>query len=379
MLTTIDRYMLRQFIQVLVICLMSLIGLYIVIDAFGHLDHFVDYADKNHGNLLRIMGTYYSYRAVAFFDRTAGILTLIAVMFTITWIQRHNEMTALLAAGISRVRVLRPVLLAGVFVSLFAAANREIVMPNIREHLATDSRNLGGELALNMQSRFDSQTDILIGGELVVQASQKIVNANFVLPRPLAQFGRQLSAKEATYLPAQGDLPSGYLLSGVTVPKAILKSPALILDNKPVIYTPVGSDWLKPDQVFVVSGVSFEFLAAGSNWRDFASTREMIVQLRSPSTDLGADVRVAIHSRFIQPFLDTTLLFLGLPFVVTRTNRNPFISIGMSLGVVSIFMIATLGSQQLGTKGLVEPTLAAWLPLMLFGPIAVAMSDTLKQ
>ena len=27
----------------------------------------------------------------------------------------------------------------------------------------------------------------------------------------------------------------------------------------------------------------------------------------------------------MQPFLDTTLLFLGLPFVVTRTNRNPFI------------------------------------------------------
>lgn len=379
MLTTIDRYMLRQFIQVLVICLISLIGLYIVIDAFGHLDHFFDYADKHHGNLLRIMATYYSYRAVAFFDRTAGILTLIAVMFTITWIQRHNEMTALLAAGISRVRVLRPVLLAGIGVGLLAAANRELVMPNIREHLATDSKNIGGEEAAAMQSRFDSETDILLGGELIVPASQKIVNANFVLPRSLAQFGRQLSAKEAVYLPAKGDLPSGYIMHAVTAPKAILKTPALLLNNKPVIYTPVGSDWLLPDQVFVVSGVSFEFLAAGATWRDFASTKEMIEQLRSPSTDLGADVRVAIHSRFVQPFLDTTLLFLGLPFVVTRTNRNPFISIGMSLGVVSIFMIAALGSQQLGLKGLVEPALAAWLPLMIFAPVATAMSDTLRQ
>ncbi|MCC7084486.1 MAG: LptF/LptG family permease [Pirellulales bacterium] len=378
MLTTIDRYMLRQFIQVLVICLMSLIGLYIVIDAFGHLDHFFDYADK-HGNLLAIIAQYYSYRSLAFFDRTSGVLTLIAVMFTITWIQRHNEMTALLAAGISRVRVLRPVLLAGVGVSLLAAANRELVMPNIREHLATDSRNIGGEQAAMMQSRFDSETDILLGGELIVPASQKIVNVNFVLPRSLAQFGRQLSAKEAVYLPAKGDLPSGYLMHAVTTPKAMLKSPALLLNNKPVIYTPVGSDWLLPDQVFVVSGVSFEFLAAGATWRDFASTKEMIEQLRSPSTDLGADVRVAIHSRFVQPFLDTTLLFLGLPFVVTRTNRNPFISIGMSLGVVSIFMIAALGSQQLGLKGLVGPTLAAWLPLMIFAPIATAMSDTLRQ
>jgi lipopolysaccharide export system permease protein len=376
--TIIDRYMLRQFIQVLVICLLSLIGLYIVIDAFGNLDHFVDYAGK-HGNLLTIMGTYYAYRAVAFFDRTSGVLTLIAVMFTITWIQRHHEMTALLAAGISRMRVLRPVLLAAICVSLLAAANREIVMPNIREHLATDSKNLGGEQASVMQSRFDSQTDILIGGERIVPAAQKIVNPNFVLPRQFAQFGRQLAAKEARYLPAKGNLPSGYLLLEVSTPKALLKSPAILLDNKPVIYTPVGCDWLQNDQVFVASGVSFEFLAAGATWRDFASTREMIQQIRSPSTDLGADVRVAIHSRFLQPLLDTTLIFLGLPFVVTRTNRNPFISIGLSLTVVTIFMVVVLGCQSMGSGGWIAAPLAAWLPLMVFAPIAVAMSDSLRQ
>src|SRR3954471_17763606 len=81
--TIIDRYMLRQFVQALIICLLSLIGLYIVIDAFSHLDHFIDYAAK-HGSLIKIMGPYYAYRGVAFFDRTSGVLTLIAVMFTVT-------------------------------------------------------------------------------------------------------------------------------------------------------------------------------------------------------------------------------------------------------------------------------------------------------
>lgn len=379
MLTIIDRYMLRQFVQVLVICLMSLIGLYIVIDAFSHLDHFLDYGDKFHINPIKIMGTYYAYRAVAFFDRTAGVLTLIAVMFTITWIQRHHEMTALLAAGVSRVRVLRPVLMAAVGVSLLAAANREIVMPRIREHLANDFKNLGGDQETIMQSRFDSQTDILLGGEKIVPATKKIINPNFMLSRQFDQFGKQLNAKEAVFLPANGDLPSGYLLSGVTSPKALLKSPALLQDDKTIIYTPVGSDWLEHDQVFVASGVSFEFLAAGATWRDFASTNEMIQQLRSPSTDLGADVRVAIHGRFLQPFLDTTLLFLGLPFVVTRTNRNPFISIGMSLGVVTVFMMVTLGCQSLGSSGWLAAPLAAWLPLMVFAPVAAATSDALQQ
>jgi lipopolysaccharide export system permease protein len=377
MTTIIDRYLLRQFIQVLVICFLSLVGLYIVIDAFGHLDHFVDYADE-HGSLLGTLAGFYAYRSIMFFDRTSGILTLVAVMFTVTWIQRHQEMTALLAAGISRARVLRPVLAAAIGVSLLAAANREVVMPAIRQQLALDTKNLGGQQESLAQRRFDSNY-ISIGGDKVIPAEQKITGASFVLPRSLGRFGKQLTAAEARFLPANGSLPSGYLLSGVTSPKALLKQPSLLVDNTPVVITPPGNDWLQRDQIFVVSSLPFEFLAAGATWRDFAATHEMVRELRNPSTDLGADVRVAIHSRLIQPFLDTTLLFLGLPFVVTRTNRNPFIAIGMCLAVVTVFMLVVLGCQSLGSGGWLTPPLAAWLPLIIFAPLAVAGSDSLRQ
>jgi lipopolysaccharide export system permease protein len=375
--TIIDRYMLRQFTQVLIICFLSLIGLYIVIDAFGHLDHFVDHAG-DHGGLMGMLVSYYTYRGIAFFDRTSGILTLVAVMFTVTWIQRHHEMTALLAAGITRVRVLRPVLLAAIGVSLVAAANRELVMPAIREHLATDTKNLGGDQQDLTQARFDSN-DILVGGEKIVPRDQKIVSAIFYLPRHLARYGKQITAAEAQYLPAKDNMPSGYLLSGVTAPKALLNESSLLIENTPIVITPPGNSWLKEDQLFVVSSLSYEFLAAGSTWRDFASTPEMIRELRNPSSDLGADVRVAIHGRFMQPLLDTTLLFLGLPFVITRTNRNPFLSLGMCLMVVTVFMLVVLGSQYLGANGWVSPPLAAWLPLIVFAPVAASMIDSLRQ
>jgi lipopolysaccharide export system permease protein len=376
--TIIDRYMLRQFVQVLIICFMSLIGLYIVIDAFGHLDHFVDYADE-HGSLLGVLVGYYAFSAIKFFDRMSGVLTLVAVMFTVTWIQRHHEMTALLAAGVSRLRVLRPVLLGALCVSLFAAANREVVMPRIRHQLSLDSKNLGGEQQTDMQARFDTN-DILIGGDKIVPASQKIAGAKFILPRHLSRYGTQISANEAVFLPATATMPSGYLMTGVTQPKSLLKQATILTaDNQPLIVTPPGNDWLKSDQLFVVSGLSFEFLAAGATWRDFASTPEMIRELRNPSTDLGADVRVAIHSRFMQPFLDVTLIFLGLPFVVTRTNRNPFLAIGLCLAVVTVFMGVLLGCQSLGTGGWLNPPLAAWLPLIIFAPLAAAMCDSLRQ
>lgn len=377
MLTIIDRYMLRQFAQVLVICFLSLIGLYIVIDAFGHLDHFVDYAE-DHGNLLGVLAGYYAYRGIAFFDRTSGILTLIAVMFTVTWIQRHHEMTALLAAGVTRLRVLRPVLVVAIGMSLAAAANRELVMPSIRQHLATDSKNLGGKQQTLTQSRFDSN-GFLIGGEKIVPSEHKIRDAIFHLPRSLNRYGKQINATEAFFMPENNGLPSGYLLLGVSSPKSLLKHPTIKLNDEPVILTPVDYPWLKGDQLFVVSSLSFEFLSAGSTWRDFASTREMIREIRNPSSNLSSDVRVAIHGRFMQPCLDVTLLLLGLPFVITRTNRNPFIAVGMCVAVVTVFMGVVLGCQFLGANGSLTPSLAAWLPLIIFAPLAAWMFDSLRQ
>ena len=211
--TIIDRYMARQFVQVFVICFMSLTGLYIVIDAFGHLDHFFDYSDS-HGSVLKIIGQYYAYRSLAFFDWMSGILALVAAMFTVTWIQRHNEMTALLAAGIPRLRVLRPVIAGAMLVSLFAVANRELVIPRTRDQLALDYRNIGGQREVAMQSRFDSRTDILMGGDTIVAAEQKIVRANFVLPSGSTRYGRQLSATDARYQPKNDQHPAGYLMYG---------------------------------------------------------------------------------------------------------------------------------------------------------------------
>jgi len=86
-------------------------------------------------------------------------------------------------------------------------------------------------------------------------------------------------------------------------------------------------------------------------------------------------VRVAIHARMVQPFLDITLVFLGLPLVVTRESRNVFVAIGLCLAVVTLFLLVVIGLQYLGAICLLDPALAAWAPLMLFVPPAVALAE----
>lgn len=372
----LDRYLLRQFVQIFVICFLSLIGLYTVIDAFGHLDHFSAYAQE-HGNLLGVIGEYYAYRSLGFFDRTSGVLAMIAAMFTVTWLQRHQEMTAMLAAGISKFRIVKPLLVAAVVVSLLGTANRELVIPHFRDQLSRNTKDLGGIQARDMESRFDGQTDILIGGEKIVSSERQIIQPIFVLPASLARYGKQLVAENAYYEDASEEHPAGYLLDEVTAPPKIGSLPSLRLDDQVVIVTPRDADWLEPEQVFVVSAMPFRLLADGSAWRNYASMGELITELNSPSTDLGADVRVAVHARLLQPLMDATLLMLGLPLMFSRRRQNLFLSFGICLAAAVAFSLVTLTCQSLGGLGLLRPTLAAWLPLMLFVPAAAAMSHNL--
>jgi lipopolysaccharide export system permease protein len=374
----IDRYLLRQFLMNFVICFISLTGLYIVIDAFANLDNFVDYSKEN-GGLLSVVVEHYSYRAVTFFDRTSGILCLISAVFTVTWFQRHNEMTALMAAGISRWRVVTPIMAAVVIVSLLAAGNRELVMPKIRGELTRDANNLNSTAAVPLASRYDSETDILLDGVHVLPTTGRIEQPSFVMPAKLAAYGRQYSAQVAEYLPADGQRPAGYLLRGVTEPTALKSRASLALDDERVIYMPGDTTGLADDEVFVASRVSLDLLTSGSNWRDYASTGELVAELRNPSVDLGNDVRVALHRRLLQPFMDGTLLLLGLPLIISRDNRNPFIGIGLCLAIVAGFFVVSLGCQSLGVSGWLRPSLASWLPLILFVPLAAALTDSMRR
>ena len=372
----IDRYLLRQFVQTFLICFVSLVGLYIVIDALTHLDSFMECADAECG-LALLMIRYYAYQSLAFFNLTSGMLALIAGMFTITWIQRHNEMTALMAAGVSRIRVVKPVLIAAIAVSLISVVNRELVIPRCRTELSRSTNDLVGDKAQELEPQYDYQTDVLIGGRATFAAEQRISEPRFSLPAELNLYGRELVAKDAFRRPAEDGHPAGYLLKGVIQPQGITSQKSLSLGDNRVVITPRDEpQWLEPDECFLVSNVTFEQLNGGQTWKQYASTCQLISGLRNPSLDFGADMRVAIHSRIVNPLLDITLLFLGMPLVLTRENRNVFAAIGLCILVVSIFVLFTLALQQLGTSYLISPALAAWAPLMLFVPAAVWMSGS---
>jgi lipopolysaccharide export system permease protein len=367
---TIDRYITRLFVKVLVVCFLSLTGLFIVIDAFGNLDELLTLGDK-HGSLFGLLGEYYGARALAFFDRTSALMALVAATFAVTTMQRSNELAALQAAGISKARLVRPLIFGAIVVSLLAAANREWLIPRYRDQLSRKAQDWEGTAQRDFTPRFDHLTDILLMGRATVAADQRIVQPTFRLPRGLSRFGTQVVAHAAFFRDAEPGRPRGYLLEGVREPKNLAGIESCYREGQPLLLSPQDTPWLKPDQCFVVSDVTFEQLAAGNSWRQFSSTAELISGLHNPSLDCSADVRVAVHARLIQPLMDVVLLLLGLPVVLSRESRNVFFSAGLCVVVVAAFFLTVLTCHALGGNYLLRPAaLAAWCPLLIFAPLA---------
>lgn len=378
-MTTLDRYVLFLYLKVLVICFISLTGLFFVIDAFGNLDEFLEYSKQGH-SLAGVLANYYGPRALTSFDLTSPLISVVAAMFALTWLQRTHEFTAIVAAGVSPGRIILPLIFASAAVSLLAAANREFLIPRFRDQLSQNAQDLKGEKTHPVQPKHDHQTNILINGRTLTHAARQIEHPAFVLHSAIGDFRKKIVGETAVFEPATAEHAAGYRFRRVTFPENFAALPSAELPEMGVvIHSPHDTAWLSETELFVVSDIDFEKLASGNNWIEYSSITELISGLHNRSLDYGADVSLAVHSRFVRPLLDLTLLFLGLPFVFSRGNRNIFIAAAMCLAVVGVFYVGMIASKAMGANGMLSPSLAAWAPLLLFAPFAFVFSTRLRE
>ncbi len=370
----IDRYLLRIFLKTLLVLFLSTTGLYIMVDTTNNFEELLNYGKEN-GGFLKVLASYYGPRVLTFFDRSSSVLSMVAAMFVVSWLYRTNELTAILAGGIPKSRVVRPLIAASVLVSVLGVANREWAIPKLREQLIYNAQNWKGENARPLTATYDNQTEILLDGKSVIAAKRQIVEPKFVIPANLSSLSPRLVAARAIQMPEEGERPAGYLLEDVQGIANLAQRPNVVSRDQIVIFTPLENpDWLKPNQVFVASEVEFEQLAAGPSWHELASTLDLIRGLRRANVDFGASTRVRVHARILQPFVDMTLVLIGLPLVLRRAQRNIFMSVGIAMFAIASFFTITVACHGLGSIYLLSPALAAWLPLMIFIPLAALLS-----
>lgn len=363
MFKLIDRQLIRNYLKSYLVCFVSLISLYIVIDLFNNIDDFTQHTQSLVQTVRHIV-RYYAYMSTHIFDRLSEAIVLLAAMFTVAWMQRHNELLPQLSAGVSTRRVIRPVLLSACALVLVNVANQELLIPNLRPVIRDDP---SGDKSIPVQAAFDSN-GIHLKGESATRRDQCIKNFMCTIPEGVGNGSLIfLQAREARYLPpGEEDFTGGWLLvdtQPAELPNWTRKDILEQLDT--------GKYFLRtPD-------VDFDVLTRDHKWFYQISTWRLYQELGRANSNRIASMAVFFHMRLTRPLLGMILVVMGLSVILRDQNRSVFISAGLCLVLCAVFFGACLGAKYLGDHELLSPSLAAWLPVFFFGPLALVQFDAI--
>ena len=110
----LDRYLLRELLIPLLYCFCGFLVFWIAFEFASDLDDF----QRHHLTALEIARFYWVKLPKLLVDIVAPVTFLLALLYTVTHHARHNELTAMRAAGVSLWRICAPYWVVGLLLSL---------------------------------------------------------------------------------------------------------------------------------------------------------------------------------------------------------------------------------------------------------------------
>jgi lipopolysaccharide export system permease protein len=109
--------------------------------------------------------------------------------------------------------------------------------------------------------------------------------------------------------------------------------------------------------------------------KSFKELREL--RRKEPENDRYS---VMYHTRMAYPLTNFILLFLGIPVVLgfERMSKNIFLRVGISILICCAFFVLAYICANLGNMGILQPVLAAWLPVIVFGCLGLILFEGMR-
>jgi lipopolysaccharide export system permease protein len=118
-----DRYLLTRFIKIFLYAVLAFVVIFVTVNVFEEIDNFIDH-DATVVNIAR----YYVYSIPFVLTYVVPVSLLLGTVFAMGVLARRNELTALLASGVSLTRVATPIFVFAFLVSfLFVFFNDAVV------------------------------------------------------------------------------------------------------------------------------------------------------------------------------------------------------------------------------------------------------------
>jgi lipopolysaccharide export LptBFGC system permease protein LptF len=115
-----------------------------------------------------------------------------------------------------------------------------------------------------------------------------------------------------------------------------------------------------------------------AQWTQFLSIRQLNDLLVRGEVEPDAVAQIK-HNRFAMTINNMILLVLGITFFMNRLPANVLTQAAKALVVCACaVLIIFIGQRLVGASGVFDPALPAWMPIFLFGPVAVVLLEKVK-
>lgn len=357
----LDRYTSSLFLASYATALLIVVGLFLVLDMAGNLDEYLSERDGRSVGVLDIV-RYYALSLPFLYVQVAPFVTLVAGMFAVTRLVRHQETVAAMAAGVSLRRLLLPILGLGLLCSAFVWQLRETLAGKPLELRETQRHYL----VKKTHERVVENLWIRDGGGGVV-----------LLPRLRPHTGPEglavVEGLEAQLMNARE--------------WTIVRADRAVWDEKARLWRLEGGTRRllqgerPPEAVDRLDGVQFTPSLALIYERARAAPLELSFEQakelsRRDPDNIVYQTLLQYHVTF--PLANLVLLLVGLPLLMRHERAQGLRGVTWAALAALIYFCMDFICRNLGLQGTLQPELSAWLPTLTFGALGLALMDSLR-
>lgn len=171
------RYFLREFLKVFFLFLVCFYGLYVLVDYASHMSAILHH--QKHIHWIDI-AKYYSYVFASRAEILLPIGLLIALIKTLTSLNTHHELVALMAGGFKLKTLLRPFIYAGILCTLLLYLNEQFILPSAMQRLRQfEETNKEKKRRAHYDTQMMVRTLLMEDGSLLLFQDYDMANERF--------------------------------------------------------------------------------------------------------------------------------------------------------------------------------------------------------
>lgn len=343
-MSILSRYVIRQFVGTFVGLVLGLPLLFIIGDVTDNIDKYIDKGITGGRLLLSYVYFYPQFVLYGF-----PIAALVATVFTIGGMTRHQEITAAKAGGISFYRLFLPVATLGLILVGIAFGLSELVPITLGKRAVLMGEQTTSSQGPRLNFVYQTEREGVLTVRRLDPAGGEMNQVTMERNAARGQPGIHRMAERASWTQKDGwKLYRGYTrvlhVDGreVTARFDSLRVPGLVETPEDFLGEPK-----EPEQM------------------RYAEMSRFIGAIERSGGDANP-LRVERGQKLAIPVAVIVIIIFGAPLVTSSQRGGTAYGVGISLGVTIIYLLLFRVGKAMGSSGAVDPMMAAWAPNVLF-------------